>query len=258
QVAFLRNVLARVPDYRQSLNAVKTPAEFVGEPFVKFIKLPSPRSEPAPPDTAMTFEAQPIPGVPEGKWNWIGAIAFSDEGRPAVVVADDAGIHIVGGANINLPRGNGFILPVDFNYDFKTDLVVESKNGLRFLRQESLNSFTDVTAKTGLPEQILKRGYISAATIDFDLDGDLDIWLSHAEPNSSVRTTPIVLRNKGDGTFDVAEPFKIVYSNKDGFDGKAGAPTAVWQSDLVNADIDEDGDPDTAMVADSWDQPGWR
>ena len=50
QVAFLRNVLARVPDYRQSLNAVKTPAEFVGEPFLKFIKLPSPSSEPAPPD----------------------------------------------------------------------------------------------------------------------------------------------------------------------------------------------------------------
>src|SRR5262245_14522949 len=43
QVAFLRNVLARLPDYRQSLNAVKTPAEFVGEPFLKFIKLPSPR-----------------------------------------------------------------------------------------------------------------------------------------------------------------------------------------------------------------------
>src|SRR5262245_61416099 len=46
QVAFLRNVLARVPGYRQSLNAVKTPAEFVGEPFMTFIKLPSPSSEP--------------------------------------------------------------------------------------------------------------------------------------------------------------------------------------------------------------------
>ena len=259
QVAFLRNVLARVPDYRQSLNAVKTPAEFVGEPFLKFIKLPSPSSEPAPPDTATTFEAQPIPGVPEGEWNWIGAIAFNDEGKPAVVVADDAGIRIVGGASINLPREKqSFVLPVDFNYDFKTDLVVESKNGVRFLRQESLNSFTDVTAKTGLPEQVLKRGYISAATIDFDLDGDLDIWLSHAEPNKSIRTTPIVLRNRGDGTFDVAEPFKINYTDRDGFDGKAGAPTAVWQSNLVNADIDGDGDPDTAMVGDSWNADGWR
>jgi Tfp pilus assembly protein PilF len=257
QVAFLRNVLARVPDYRQSLNAVKTPAEFVGEPFVKFIKLPSPSSEPAPPDTATTFEAQPIPGVPEGKWNWIGAVAFNDEGKPAVVVADAAGIRIMGGANINLPRGDGFILPVDFNYDFKTDLVVETKNGIRFLQQESLNNFTDVTAKTGLLEQVLKRAYISAATIDFDLDGDLDIWLSPDALKSGAPTTPIVLRNKGDGTFDVAEPFKIVYSNGESFSPKGG-PIPVWQRDLVNADIDEDGDPDIAMVSDSWDQPGWR
>jgi hypothetical protein len=257
QVAFLRNVLARVPDYRQSLNAVKTPAEFVGEPFMTFIKLPSPSSEPAPPDTAMMFEARPIPGVPEGTWNWIDAIAFNDEGKTAVVVADDAGIRIVGGANVNLPRGDGFILPVDFNYDFKTDLVVESKNGLRFLRQESLNSFTDVTAKTGLPEQVLKRGYVSAATIDFDLDGDLDIWLSPGPPNHNTRTTPIVLRNKGDGTFEAAEPFKMVYSDKDGFDPD-GKPIAVWQDDFVSADVDEDGDPDVAMVADGDIQSAWR
>src|SRR5262245_5309193 len=259
QVAFLSNVLARVPDYRQSLNAVKTPAEFVGEPFLKFIKLPSPSSEPAPPDTGTTFEAQPIPGVPEGKWNWIGAIAFNDEGKPAVVVADDAGIRIVGGANINLPRENkSFVLPLDFNYDFKTDLVVESKNGLRFLQQDSLNSFTDVTAKTGLPEQVLKRGYVSAEALDFDLDGDLDIWLSPDALKVKKSTIPIVLRNNGDGTFDVAEPFKINYSDKDGFNGKAGATDVVWQTNLITADIDGDGDPDAAMVGDSYSQPGWR
>jgi Tfp pilus assembly protein PilF len=258
QVAFLRNVLARVPEYRQSLNAVKTPAEFVGEPFTRFIKLPSPSSEPAAADTATTFEAQPIPGSPEGAWNWIGAIAFDDEAKPAVTVADGYGIRITGGANINLPRENrNFVTPVDFNYDFKTDLVVESKNGVRFLQQESLNAFTDVTARTGLPEQVLKRGYVSAGTIDFDLDGDLDIWLSPDALKNKTRTTPIVLRNKGDGTFDVAEPFKIVYSDENGLDPE-GRPIAVWQTDLVNADIDEDGDPDTAMVGDSYSQSGWR
>ncbi len=258
QVAFLRNVLARVPDYRQSLNAVKTPAEFVGEPFTSFIKLPSPSSEPSAPDTATTFESQPISGVSEGAWNWIGAIAFNDEGKPAVVVADGAGIRITGGANIKLPRENkNFVLPLDFNYDFKTDLVAESENGLRFLQQESLNAFTDVTARTGLPEQVLKRGYIRAGTIDFDLDGDLDIWLSPDALKNNTRTTPIVLRNKGDGTFDVAEPFKIAYSNEDGIDPE-GKPIAVWQTDMLNADIDGDGDPDTAMVGDSYAQSGWR
>jgi tetratricopeptide (TPR) repeat protein len=258
QVAFLRNVLARVPDYRQSLNSVKTPAEFVGEPFTKFIKLPSPSSEPALADTTTTFETQPIPGAPAGNWNWIGAIALNDEGKPAVVVADGGGIRITGGANINLPRENrNFALPLDFNYDFKTDLVAESNNGLRFLKQENLNAFTDVTARTGLPEQVLNRGYVSAATIDFDLDGDLDIWLSPDAKKVDTRTTPIVLRNKGDGTFDVAEPFKIVYSDNEVHTPKGGS-IPVWQSDLVSADIDGDGDPDAAMVGDSYNQPGWR
>ncbi|MBL8205443.1 MAG: VCBS repeat-containing protein [Blastocatellia bacterium] len=257
QSAFLKNVLARVPDYRQSMDGVKTPPEFVGDPFTKFIKLPSPSSAPAPPDMATTFEAQPIPGVPEGKWNWIGAIAFGDGGSSAVVLADDAGIRITGGANINLPRGNGFILPVDFNYDFKTDLVVQSKNGVRFLQQESLTAFTDVTGKTSLPEQVLTRGYISAATIDFDLDGDLDIWLSPGPPNYNTRTTPIVLRNKGDGTFDVAEPFKITYDDREGLDPE-GKSIAMWQGDLVSADIDGDGDSDVAMLGGSHTQEGWQ
>ncbi len=256
-VAFLRNVLLRVPDFRQSLNAVKTPAEFVGDPFLRFLKLPSPSSQPAPPDTAMMFEAQPIAEVPEGKWNCVGVIAFTNDGRPTVIVANETGIRITGGANIVLPRGNGFILPVDFNYDFKTDLVVESKSGIRFLIQESLSAFSDVTAKAGLPASVLKRGYIRAATIDFDLDGDLDIWLSPAPLNDRARTTPIVLRNKGDGKFDVTEPFKIAYSDRDGV-GKDGNPIRLWQDDLVSADVDGDGDPDVAVVADSYIQSGWR
>ena len=257
QSAFLRNVLLRVAAYRQSMNAVKIPAEYVGEPFLKFLKLPSPSSEPAPPDLDVTFETQPIANVAEGKWNWVGAIAFNEEGKPTIVVADDVGIRITGGANIKLPRGAGFILPVDFNYDFKVDLVVESKNGVRFLQQENLSTFVDVTAKTGLPEQVLKRGYVRAAVIDSDLDGDLDFWLSPTPPNYNTRTTPIVLRNKGDGTFDFAEPFKIAYSDEDGVD-HGGKPIAVWQDELVSADVDEDGDPDVAMVAESYTQEGWR
>ena len=39
QVAFLRNVLLRAPEYRRASQIVKTPAVFVGEPFLRFIKL---------------------------------------------------------------------------------------------------------------------------------------------------------------------------------------------------------------------------
>src|SRR5262249_2513432 len=103
QVAFLRNVLARVPDYRQSLNAVRTPAEFVGEPFTKFIKLPSPSSEPAAPDMAMTFETQPIANVPEGSWRWIGAIPLNAEGNPSIIVGNTRELQIIGGPKMDFP-----------------------------------------------------------------------------------------------------------------------------------------------------------
>lgn len=257
QSAFLKNVLARVPAYRQSLNAVKTPAEFVGDPFLKFIKLPSPSSQASPPDTAMTFDPQPLAGFEAEKYNWAGAISLGNENKPVAVAANDAGIQIIGGAKIVLPRGNGFILPVDFDYDFKTDLVVESKNGLRFLRQESLNAFSDVTAKTGLSEPVLRRGYVRAAAADFDLDGDLDIWLSPASPDYNTRTTPIVARNNGDGTFTSTEPFKVVYTDKDGLD-PGGKPISTWQDDLVSADVDGDGDADVAMLGESYTQEGWQ
>ena len=44
QTAFLRNLLAPTPEFRQSRNAVSTPVEFASEPFLKFINLPSPSS----------------------------------------------------------------------------------------------------------------------------------------------------------------------------------------------------------------------
>src|SRR5262245_35089391 len=93
QVAFLRNVLARVPDYRQSLNAVKTPAEFVGEPFMTFIKLPSPSSEPAAPDNQLAFIKEPVIGLTE-EWDWIGAVSLDSGSKPVLVTANNSAVQI--------------------------------------------------------------------------------------------------------------------------------------------------------------------
>ncbi len=38
-------------------------------------------------------------------------------------------------------------MPVDFNYDFKTDLVLAGAGGVRLLRQDSPTAFADVTAQ---------------------------------------------------------------------------------------------------------------
>src|SRR5262245_47000863 len=237
QVAFLRNVLARVPDYRQSLNAVKTPAEFVGEPFTRFIKLPSPSSEPAAPDTALTFETQPIDNIPEGMFYWIGVIPLNDEGRQSILWVDGKNIRTSDGAKIPFPGGDRLIPPVipmgrdgiagvDLNYDFKTDLVLAVPGGIRIYRQANPTTFTDITSGAKLSNSLINASYFGAWAADVDLDGDLDVILG------ANGAEPVALRNNGNDTFTEIRPFKGV-------------------SDLrsfANADIDGDGDPDAALV----------
>jgi Tfp pilus assembly protein PilF len=237
QVAFLRNVLARVPDYRQSLNAVKTPAEFVGEPFMTFIKLPSPSSEPAPPDTAMTFETQPIDSIPEGMFYWIGVLPLNDEGRQTILWADGMSIRTNDGAKIPFPgaeRLTGLVIPisrdgvagVDLNYDFKTDLVLAGPGGVRIYRQENPTTFTDITSSANLSNSLVNASYFGAWAADVDLDGDLDVVLG------ANGAEPVTLRNNGNNTFTEIRPFKGVIDLRS----------------FASADIDGDGDPDAALV----------
>ncbi|HEY7184080.1 MAG TPA: FG-GAP-like repeat-containing protein, partial [Blastocatellia bacterium] len=230
QVAFLRNVLARVPDYRQSLNAVKTPAEFVGEPFMTFIKLPSPSSEPAPPDEAISFNAEPI-NAGEGKWHWAGLVSLDGEGPPTVVVANNREAR-VGNVTLSFPGTAEFeglsnaVVGLDYDYDFKTDLFMAGRGGLKLYRQESRDKFTDVTFKMGLPPGLITAPYEGAWAADIDLDGDLDVVLG------AIYGEPLALRNNGDGTFKELRPF-------------TGAEQL---RDFVYADLDGDGDPDAALL----------
>src|SRR4029078_8664439 len=60
QTTFLRNVMMRVPQYRQSLTAIKAPPGDEAEPFTHFLRLESPVFRPAPADTALTFNIQPL------------------------------------------------------------------------------------------------------------------------------------------------------------------------------------------------------
>ncbi len=230
QVAFLRNVLARVPDYRQSLNAVKTPAEFVGEPFLKFIKLPSPNSQPAPPDEAINFNTEPV-NAGSGKWLWLELVSLDGEGPPTAVMANGREARV---GNVMLPFPgveeyedlSNSIVGLDYDYDFKTDLFMAGKGGFKLYRQESRVKFTDVTPRMGLPLGLITASHEGAWAADIDLDGDLDVVLGATEGE------PLALRNNGDGTFKELRPF-------------TGAEKL---RDFVYADLDGDGDPDAALL----------
>ena len=107
QTTFLRNVMMRVPEYRQSLTAIKAPPGDEAEPFTHFLKLESPVFRPAPADTALTFNPQTDLAAKAGKsrWNWIGAIPLGSAGAPVVAVANAREVRLSTGATIPFPGG---------------------------------------------------------------------------------------------------------------------------------------------------------
>jgi tetratricopeptide (TPR) repeat protein len=233
RTTFLRNVLMRVPEYRQSLSVIKAPAGEEARPFTHFVRMETPVFKPAPADAAIQFPTQPIADAGNGHWNWIGAIQLGSAGVPVIAEANGREVHLSTGATLPFPGGPSHIPPspegvlqVDFNYDFKTDLVLAGAGGVRFFRQDSPSAFTDVTSQTKLPKSVIDTPYTGAWAVDIEADGDLDIVLGTKD------LTPTVLRNNGDGTFLAIHPFA----------GITGVLGFAW------ADLDGDGNPDAAII----------
>lgn len=251
-IAFLKNVLMRLPDYRRWLAAVSTPREEVGEPIERFLVLANPAPQPAAPDEALTFSVQPVEALSGTSAGWTGAVSLGGEGDPVVAAWDGSEVRLSSGGvyrsrrSKSLPPGtnhgesqprNGSpsmpdvagrhgVLPADLNYDFRTDLVVSGATGLAVLRQNADGRFADVTATMKLPAAVVSAPLSGVWAADADTDGDLDIVQATAD--GPVR----VLRNNGDDTFAVQEPFGSVTRVR-GF---------VW------ADLDGDGVPDAALL----------
>ncbi|MGH9588649.1 MAG: tetratricopeptide repeat protein, partial [Acidobacteriaceae bacterium] len=76
---FLRNVLMQLPSFRNDLAQIKPAPGDEAQPFTHFLRLPSPSSTPAQPDTQLTFTQQPIPNLNQ-HWAWIGAVSLTGEG----------------------------------------------------------------------------------------------------------------------------------------------------------------------------------
>ena len=233
QTTFLRNVLMRVPEYRRSLRAIKAAPGEEAEPFTRFVLLETPDFRPAPADRALTFNSQALSNFGGTPWNWIGAIPLESAGAPTVAVADGRQVQLASGAKFPFPGGASRqgpqpegVLAVDFNYDFKTDIVLAGAGGVRLLRQDNPNTFTDVTVQTTLPKSVTDVPYTGAWAVDIEADGDLDIVLG------AKNGEPTVLRNNGDDTFLAIHPFL----------GISGLLGFAW------ADFDGDGNPDAAII----------
>jgi len=232
RTSFLRNVLVRLPEYRRDLAMIKPPPGEEATPFTHFLKMEAPVFKTAAPDSSLTFKPEPLNPATD-KTDWIGAISLSGSGAPVIATATAREVRLASGATLPFPGGASntpptaqSILPVDFSYDFKTDLVLAGDGGVRLLRQDSPSAFTDVTAETKLPSNVTNHKYTGAWSADIEADGDLDIILGSKEGAAGV------LRNNGDGTFVEIQPFS----------GINGLAAFAW------GDLDADGDPDAALI----------
>lgn len=233
QLIFLRNVLGPDPAYRMSIGELEGPVGRVGEPIAALATVVMPLTLPAAPDSGLTYRVQALPG---GTATALRAVSLDGQGAPVVFGADAAHLRrrdAATAAPLAFPGGGqpptrDGILPIDWSYSFKSGLAVAGAGGLRLYAQGDGGTFTDVTAKAGLPASITQGAWAGLHAVDIEADGNLDIV---ALPKSG---PVVVLRNNGDGTFKPLLPFSGL--------SDVAAPF-VW------ADIEAGGTPDAAFVS---------
>ena len=138
----------------------------------------------------------------------------------------------------------------DVDGDGDRDLFLGGLDGERhYLMRNDDGFYTDVTDTSGI--DLTARNTMSAAFSDYDLDGDLDLFLSHWSADGGTDTETL-WRNRGDGTFES-------YSVESGIAAQllGDAPGVQPNQDLIDhtftpnlSDIDNDGDPDLLFAAD--------
>ena len=234
--AFLRNVLVQVPAFLEGRRAIAPSPELIADPFTEFLRLPNVAGVPSAADDGLTFGGPEPLARPGGAFT-SAVFPFDGDGPPAVFTADDREIRradVAGTATLPFPNGvvtvrptANALCPIDWNNDFRMDLVAAGAGGVRLFMQTTPGTFVDQTARASAGAAgSANLDAIGAWAADIEMDGDLDlvVGVRHA--------APVVLRNNGDGTWQTVTPFE----------GVRDVLSFAW------GDIDGDGDPDAAML----------
>ena len=236
EIAFVQTALQPLPRYTDDQDAVRASPSRADVLLTSFVRLPTPPAQSAPADTALRFAPETLVVAEEGPVSWVRAEWLSEEiplaliaaGRGMAWVSIDRGqveaFAVPGGATAG-PLPPAAVAPLDYDYDFRIDLALAGPGGLRLLRQDETGSFEDVT-REAIPAAVARTASAGAWAADLDMEGDLDLVIARVEG------APMVLRNRGDGTFDAYAEFTTVSRLRD----------FAW------ADLDADGDPDAALL----------
>jgi tetratricopeptide (TPR) repeat protein len=202
---FLRNVLTPVPAFRESLAAVRTPAELIAEPFDRFLVLTPAAAEPAAPDESITFSSETAGADAASS---LIAMTPTIEDPPLLLAADAGGLRRLGGSPASWPVVSGgggssdppALVALDWNHDFRTDVVTAGRGGVRVFLQDERGGFADATAQVSASAPVTDA--VSGAwPADVEMDGDIDIVVGGREGQT------FVLRNNGDTTWRRIQPF---------------------------------------------------
>lgn len=234
EIAFLRNVLARVPAFLEGRRRVIASAELVAEPFARFVRMVPVENDPAPADRGLHFVTDIVAGPRPNPWQVLLPMSLDGEQPPTLFVTDGAEIVRVNSAAAPLPfpgGAGGAALPadslaaVDWNHDFRLDLVAAGPAGVFLFLQAEDGSMVDATAHAS---QVSGNVETAAGVwvADIEMDGDMDLVVGRRDQ------APAVLRNNGEGQWQPFAPFA----------GVTGLRSFTW------GDLDDDGDPDAALV----------
>jgi tetratricopeptide (TPR) repeat protein len=239
-----KNVLGREPSYLQTqyrLDPRNGENHPLGVSLHQFLRLQPLRPTPAPPDRAVAFTPEGIPNdrrTPESvgkRWDVALPVWLNETDPPAILLANSRQVVRAEGRGFALPFPSGEaglapsrhgVAPLDWNNDYRMDLLLAGAGGLRFFEQQPDGSFKDVNDRTKLAPAVLQGDYYGAWALDVDMDGDTDVVVAPRQGQ------PLLLRNNRDGTFTSTPIF----------------PGVLALRDLAWSDLDNDGAPDAALL----------
>ena len=136
RIMFLRNVLVRLPEFRQGLAMVQSPPDRIAEPISHLLFLPPSSEAPAPADDSLRFAPEPVQGARGGAWGWSGCLLLREEWTPSIVMADSRKVLFGGGITLSFPGGRSAppldaVCGLDFDYDFQTDIALAGAGGFK-------------------------------------------------------------------------------------------------------------------------------
>jgi hypothetical protein len=137
----------------------------------------------------------------------------------------------------------------DMDGDNDLDLFIGAVEGdEHFVLRNDAGIFVDVTDAAGI--QLTAANTFSSSFADYDMDGDLDVFLTHWQ-NPENPDTESLWANNGDGTFFSASVQSgIAAELLTPADGAPPGQLVDYTFSVIFSDIDEDGDPDLVVAAD--------